>query len=122
VRPSWTGPRAAAVGLVAANAVPLVGGVALEWGLHSILVGCWLESAAVCVASVAKIRRTAGEDDPADLPSFEFNDTPVEAFAVARIGTPIGALVVMVLVKTALDLRGRRKEHERARRREPSPA
>lgn len=217
MRPSWARPRTAAAGLVAANAVPLVGVLALGWGLHSILVGYWLESAAVGVASVAKIRRAAGDDDPAELPSMSFNDTPVEsfvgrsnravarfflghygafwavhglfvllfpavfsglapasprvvaaaavglaayhavsyrinyvggreyervgpvtlmvepyrrvfvlhltvvlgAFAVAWIGAPVGALAVMVLVKTALDLRGHWREHERARRREP---
>jgi hypothetical protein len=37
------------------------------------------------------------------------------AFAVA----PVGALAVMVLAKTALDLRGHRREHDRARRRPP---
>jgi len=220
VRPSWARPRTAAAGLVVANAVPLVGVVALGWGLHSILVGYWLESAAVGVASVGKIRRAAGEDDPGELPSMSFNDVPVEsfvgrsnraiarfflghygafwivhgafvlvfplvfpglepaspgvvaaaavglaayhavsyrinyvgrreyervgpvtlmiepyrrvfvlhltvvlgAFAVARLGAPVGALAVMVVVKTALDLRGHWKEHERARRRGPSPA
>jgi len=39
-------------------------------------------------------------------------------FAVATIGAPVGALVVMVLVKTALDLRAHLREHERARNRE----
>ena len=43
------------------------------------------------------------------------------AFAVAAIGAPVGALVVMVLAKTGLDLRGHWREHERARRR-PSGA
>ena len=41
------------------------------------------------------------------------------AFAVAAIGAPVGALVVMVLAKTALDLRGHWREHDRARRRPP---
>jgi len=43
------------------------------------------------------------------------------ALAVASVGAPVGALVVMVLAKTALDLRGHWKEHDRARRRAPSP-
>ena len=41
------------------------------------------------------------------------------AFAVAAVGTSVGALAVMVLVKTALDLRGHWKEHDRARQRAP---
>ncbi len=44
------------------------------------------------------------------------------AFAVAAVGAPIGALVVMILVKTVLDLWGHWKEHERARDRVPDPA
>lgn len=43
----------------------------------------------------------------------------VGAFAIAAIGAPVGALVVMVLVKTALDLRGHWREHARARHRSP---
>lgn len=39
------------------------------------------------------------------------------AFAIAEIGAPVAALVVMVLVKTLLDLRGHWNEHDRARRR-----
>lgn len=207
------GPRTAVTGLIVANAVPLVGVVAFGWELHSLLVGYWLESGVVGVASVAKIRRAAGEDDPDELPSFSLNDRPVGsfigetnrriagffvghyggfwavhgvfvfvfpavfprmswaspgvvaaaavglaayhavsyrlnfvdegeyervgpvtlmvepyrrvlvlhitvvlgAFGVAAIGAPVGALVVMVLVKTGLDLRGHWAEHERAR-------
>jgi len=41
-------------------------------------------------------------------------------FAIAPFGAPVGALVVMVLAKTVLDLRGHWREHERARRRSPS--
>lgn len=41
-------------------------------------------------------------------------------FAIGAIGAPVGALVVMVLVKTALDLRGHWREHDRARRRAPT--
>lgn len=209
----------AVAGLLVANAVPLAGVVAFGWDLHSLLVGYWLESAAVGVASVAKIRRAKGEDDPEELPSFELNDRPVRsfvgssnrgiaaffvfhygafwavhgvfvlafpfmfpglapadpavvavaavglaayhavsyrvnfvagrefestgpvtlmvepyrrvfvlhltvvlgAFAVAAVGAPVGALAVMVLVKTALDLRGHWREHDRARRRSPTP-
>jgi len=44
------------------------------------------------------------------------------AFAVAAIGAPVGALAVMVLVKTVLDLRGHWREHDRPRRRSPSRA
>lgn len=218
MRPSWPGPPTAAAGLVLANAVPLVGVVSFGWDLHSLLVVYWLESAAVGVASVAKILRAEGEDDSAKLPSLELNDRPVRslvgwskrriasffvfhygtfwivhgvfvlgfavmfpalppaspsvvglagvglaayhavsyranyvgereyersgpvtlmvepyrrvfvlhativvgAFAVAAIGAPVGALVVMVLVKTVLDLRAHWKEHARARRRSPS--
>ena len=35
------------------------------------------------------------------------------AFAVSALGTPAGALVVMVLVKTALDVRAHLREHDR---------
>jgi len=203
--------------LVVANAVPLVGVVGFGWDLHSLLVVYWLESAAVGVASVAKIRRAEGEDDPGELPSISLGDTPIASFvgrqrrhvigffvfhygtfwivhgafvlafpgvfpgleraslrvvgpatvglvayhalsyrstyvgrgeyersgpvtlmiepyrrvlvlhltvllgavAVAAVGAPVGALVVMVLVKTALDLRAHRHEHARARRRTP---
>ena len=205
-------------GLILANAVPLVGVVGFGWDLHSLLVGYWLESAAVGLTSVAKIRRAEGEDDPEELPSIEFDGKPAEslvghpnrliaiffvthyglfwithgvfvlafpvmipglemaspsvvvaaavclgayhavsyrvnyvgereyerngpvtlmvepyrrvfvlhativlgAFAIAWIGAPVGALAVMVLAKTVLDLRAHRKEHERARRRPPS--
>lgn len=44
------------------------------------------------------------------------------AFAVAMIGAPVGAVAVMVLVKTILDLRGHWREHDRARRRGPPTA
>ena len=46
------------------------------------------------------------------------------AFGVALVGSPVGALVVMVVVKTLLDLRGHWQEHDRARQRtlDPSPA
>lgn len=204
-------------GLIVANAVPLVGVVGFGWDLHSLLVGYWLESGAVGVASVAKIRRAEGEDDPGELPSLSLNDRPVDsfvgrssrliaaffvahygafwvahgafvllfpalipglepasprivaaaavslaayhavsywanyvgereyersgpvtlmvepyrrvfvlhltvvlgAFAVAAIGAPVGALVVMVVAKTGLDLRGHWREHARTRRRSP---
>jgi len=36
-------------------------------------------------------------------------------FAVGSVGAPVGALVVMVLAKTALDLRGHWREHDRAK-------
>lgn len=214
---AWGDSRAVAVGLVLANAVPLVGVVSFGWNLHSLLVIYWVESAAVGVESVAKIRRAEGEDDPEELPSLSLNDTPVTsfvgrsnlviagffathyggfwvvhgafvmafplmfsmplaspsvvalsavglvgyhvasyrtnyvgereyersgpvtlmvepyrrvfvlhltivigAFAVVWIGAPAGALVVMVLVKTVLDLRAHWAEHERARRRDRS--
>ncbi|WP_114577430.1 DUF6498-containing protein [Saliphagus sp. LR7] len=219
MRQRWEESRAVAVALVLANAVPLVGVVFLGWNLHSLLVIYWLESGAVGVESVAKIRRAEGEDDPEDLPSLSLNDTPVAsfvgrsngaiagffathyggfwvvhglfvlvfptmfpmptaspsavagsvvalaayhvasyrinyvgkseyerngpvtlmvepyrrvfvlhltivvgAFAVAWIGAPAGALVVMVLVKTVLDLRGHWREHDRAQRRTPPEA
>lgn len=218
MQPSWAEPRTTAAGLLLANAVPLIGVVALGWNLHSLLVGYWLESGAVGVASVAKIRRAEGEDDRAELPSIALNDRPVEwflgrsnrriatffaghygsfwlvhglfvlvlpaafpdqspaslpvvalaavslaayhavsyrinyvgqaeyehsgpvtlmiepyrrvlvlhltvvfgAFAIAWIGAPVGALVVMVLVKTVLDLRGHWREHDRAQQRAPT--
>lgn len=41
------------------------------------------------------------------------------AFAVAGMGAPVGALIVMVVVKTALDVRAHLKEHDRAQR--PTP-
>jgi hypothetical protein len=216
MRPPWAGPRAVVAGLVLANAVPLVGVVAVERDLHSLLVAYWLESGVVGAAFVARIRRAEGEDDPRELPSLSLNDRPVEsfvghpkrhvitffvfhygtfwvvhgvfvllfpglfgmepaspsvvalagvglvahhvisyrvnylgereyervgpvalmvepyrrvvvlhvtvvlgAFAVAAIGAPVGALAVMVLAKTVLDVRGHRKEHDRARRRSP---
>jgi len=43
----------------------------------------------------------------------------IGAFVVASLGTPVGALVVMVLVKTALDLRAHLREHDREK---PDPA
>ncbi len=219
MRQGWEESRAVAAGLVLANAVPLVGVVFFGWNLHSLLVIYWLESGAVGVESVAKIRRAKGEDDPETLPSLSLNDTPVAsmvgrsnraiagffvahyggfwvvhgvfvmvfpamfpmpvaapsavagsvvalaayhvasyrinylgngeyersgpvtlmvepyrrvfvlhltivvgAFAVAWIGAPAGALVVMVLVKTVLDLRGHWREHDRAQRRTPPEA
>jgi hypothetical protein len=214
---SWPGSRVAAAGLILANAVPLVGVAAFGWDLHSLLVVYWLESGAVGVATVAKIRRAEG-DDGQRLPSIQFDGRSIDwfvgrgnllvagvfvvhyglfwfvhgvfvlffplffpdldpaspavvavaavglaayhavsyranyieggeyertgpvtlmtqpyrrvfvlhltvvlgAFGVAGLGAPIGALIVMVLVKTALDLWGHWKEHERARRRPPS--
>lgn len=41
------------------------------------------------------------------------------AIGVAVVGAPVGALVVMVLAKTALDLRGHWREHDRAEQRMP---
>jgi len=216
MRPSQSGSRAAVAWLVCANAVPLVGVVGFGWDLHSLLVVYWLESAVVGVASLAKIRRAEGTDDPGELPALSFNDRPVASFvgrpkrriaaffavhyglfwgvhgafvlvfpgvfglepaspavvgpavvglvayhavsyrgnyldrreyeragpvtlmvepyrrvfvlhltvvlgacAVAAIGAPVGALAVMVLVKTVLDLRGHWREHDRAQRRSP---
>jgi hypothetical protein len=46
----------------------------------------------------------------------------VGAFVVASVGAPVGALAVMVLAKTLLDLRGHWREHDRARERAPSPS
>lgn len=47
------------------------------------------------------------------------------AFAVAGLGAPVGALIIMVITKTVLDVRAHLKEHERARQptgaREPTP-
>lgn len=43
------------------------------------------------------------------------------AFAIAGLGVPVAALVVMVLAKTLLDLRGHLREHDRAQRRSPVP-
>lgn len=214
MRPSYHGSRAAAAGLVLANLVPLVGVVGFGWNLHSLLVGYWLESGVVGAATVAKIRRAEGDDDPGSLPNVAFNGRRVAsfvgasrrliagfflvhygvfwvvhglfvfafaavfpalepaapavvgaatvglaashavsyrrnyvggreyertgpvtlmvapyrrvlvlhltvvvgAFAVGAIGAPVGALVVMVLAKTALDVRGHWREHGRARR------
>ena len=213
--PSPSGPRMTAATLLVANAVPLVGVLAFGWGLHSLLVVYWVESAVVGTASVAKILRAEGEDDPTELPSIQFNDRSVGsfvgesnrriatffvshygvfwlvhglfvgifplifprmawtrprvvaaaavglvayhvisyrvnfvgqgefehsgpvtrmvepyrrvlvlhltvifgAFGVGALGSPVGALVVMVVVKTVLDFRGHWKEHDRARRR-----
>ena len=212
--PSRSGSRTATAGLVLANTVPLVGVLTLGWDLHSLLVVYWLESGVVGAASVAKICRAAGEDDPAELPSIRFDDRSVASFvglsnrriagffvshygvfwlvhgvfvllffvvlpgvepgspsvvgtasvglvayhavsyrtnyvgereyerngpvtlmfepyrrvfvlhatvvlgalAVVAVGAPAGALAVMVLVKTVLDLRGHWKEHVRAQR------
>lgn len=44
------------------------------------------------------------------------------AFGVAIVGSPVGALVVMVVLKTLLDLRGHWREHDRARQRTPDPS
>lgn len=221
MRLSQPGSRVAVAGLVVANAVPLVGVVALGWDLHSLLVVYWLESGVVGASFLAKILRATGEDDPASLPSMSFNDRPVRAFAnapnvavarffvghygvfwlvhgvfvlgfplwfadvpfaspsvvalaavglvayhgvsyrrnfvgrreyertgpatlmvepyrrvlvlhltivvgafvVAGVGASVGALAVMVVAKTVLDLRGHWKEHDRARRRpHPTPS
>lgn len=73
--PSRSDPRVATAGLIVANLVPVVGVVAFEWDLHSLLVGYWLESGVVGAASVAKIRHAAGTDDPEDLPELELNGT-----------------------------------------------
>jgi hypothetical protein len=209
--------RLAAAALVAGNVVPLVGVVAFDWSLASLLVVYWVESGIVGAFSVAKIRRATGGDDPDDLPSLSFDDRSVAsfvgepndaiarffighyggfwaihggfvvalsvtfladagpidpvavavvagslvashgysyrvnfvgereferagpvtlmvdpyrrvfvlhltivlgAFAVDLVGAPVGALVVMVLAKTALDLRAHRREHARMRARE----
>lgn len=40
---------------------------------------------------------------------------------IALLGAPVSLLAVMVLLKLLLDLRGHWKEHDRARRREPTP-
>jgi hypothetical protein len=215
MREPWPSRKAVVAGLVLANAVPLVGVLGFGWDLHSLLVGYWLESGAVGVASIAKIRRAEGDDDPSALPSVSFNDRSVQSFVgkpnrhvawfvgfhygafwvvhgifvfafpvmfrgltpaspeivglavvglvgyhavsyrinyvdgrefertgpvtlmvepyrrvlvlhvtilfgatvIAVVGAPVGALAVMVLAKTVLDLRGHWKEHGRVRRR-----
>jgi hypothetical protein len=43
------------------------------------------------------------------------------AFAVELLGTPVGALVVMVLMKIAVDLRAHWREHVRAQRGDATP-
>ncbi|MDG5761153.1 DUF6498-containing protein [Natronococcus sp. A-GB1] len=70
---SWSGSRTAAIGLVVANLVPLVGVAFFGWTLHSLLVIYWLESGVLGAAYVAKIRRAAGEDDPEALPEWEIS-------------------------------------------------
>ena len=213
--PSTSGPRMTAGTLIVANAVPLVGVLAFGWGLQSLLVVYWVESAVVGAISVAKILHAEGADDPDELPSVSFNDRSVRsfvgksnrrlatfflshygtfwlvhglfvgifpamfpgmawasprvvaaaavslvayhvvsyrlnfvgqgeyedtgpvtlmvepyrrvlllhvtiilgAFGVAALGSGVGALVVMVLLKTILDFRGHWKEHDRARQR-----
>lgn len=213
-----SGPRLALAGLVLANLIPFIGVVWLSWNLHALLVIYWLESGSIGLASVAKIRRAKGQDDPDELPSISLNDKSIRsfigesnwriagffafhygafwlvhgvfvfvffglfpgvkaaslsvvvpaaiglfayhglsyrvnfigqreyerngpvrlmvepyrrvfvlhmtillgAFAVAGLGAPVGALIMMVVVKTALDLHAHLKEHDRASRRTPS--
>lgn len=57
---------------VAGNVTMLI--AALWWGtnVHAIVVIYWLETAVVGVATVAKIRRAEGEDDPDHLPNWEY--------------------------------------------------
>ncbi|MFC6954385.1 DUF6498-containing protein [Halorubellus litoreus] len=215
---SSPGSRLAVVGLLAGNAIPLVGVAFFGWGVPALMLVYWLESAVVGVGSVAKILRAAGEDDPAELPEMSFNDRSVAsfvgrskrsvagffvqhygvfwlvhgvfvltvfrgfaplvdgewasvviptvgfvgyhalsyrlnfvgygefersgpvtlmvepyrrvlvlhltivlgAFAVGGVGAPVGAVAVMVLVKTVLDLRGHWRAHDRANRRSSS--
>lgn len=90
-KPPWvplSDAQTAAGGLVAANLVPLVGVVAFGWGLHSLLVAYWLESGAIGAASVAKIRRAEGVDDPTAIPDWEFNGKSASSF----VGKSNGAI------------------------------
>lgn len=91
--PTWTGPRTAAAGLILANTVPPVGVVVLGWDLHSLLVGYWLESGAVGVAYVAKIRRAEGQDDAEDLPSFSLDERPVPSFVGRPTRHPVAFFI-----------------------------
>jgi hypothetical protein len=75
-----TGPRTTALALVASNLVPLVGVVALGWNLLALLVLYWVESGIVGASYAARILRSEGEDDPAELPSMSFNDRSVASF------------------------------------------
>lgn len=78
-----SGTQTAAVGLVAANLVPLVGVLAFGWTLHSLLVAYWLESGAIGAAYIAKIRRAEGVDDPSAIPDWEFNGKSASSFVGA---------------------------------------
>lgn len=74
------GSRVAVVGLLAGNAIPLVGVLFYGWGVPALLLVYWLESAVVGVESIAKILRAEGTDDPDGLPSMRFNDRSVASF------------------------------------------
>jgi hypothetical protein len=96
----WAGRsrRAALVALLATNAVPLIGVLGFGWSVQTLLVLYWLESAVVGAFNVPKRRRAHG----------------------------VGALVVMVVVKTVLDLRAHLREHASddrpsAERQRPAP-
>jgi len=78
--PSWPGSRAAAVGLIVTNAVPLVGVVGFGWDRHSLRVVYWLESGVVGAETVAKIIRAEGGDNPEALPSIQFDGRPIDSF------------------------------------------
>lgn len=89
----FSGSREAAVGLVVANLVPLVGVLFYGWNAHSILVVYWLESGVVGVESVLKILRAAGEDDPEELPHMQLNERSVRGF-VGRSNRKIAGFFV----------------------------
>jgi len=81
--------RVPTVGLVVANAVPLVGVVSYGWTVYSLLVIYWVECGVVGLVSVAKIRRAAGTDDPDDLPEMS---TPGRS-ASSLVGAPTREVV-----------------------------
>jgi hypothetical protein len=77
---STSGSRFSTLGLVAGNAIPLVGVLAFDWSVAVLLVVYWVESGVVGASFFAKILRARGEDDPDALPALEFGDRSVASF------------------------------------------
>lgn len=68
VRRRFTG-----TGVVIANFVPLAVLFVVDIDVHAFLVVYWLEAGVIGVVTMKKIRRATGDDDPEQLPDWEYS-------------------------------------------------
>ena len=67
----------AAFFIIVRNSIPLVILLILGIDIHALLIAYWIEIGIVGAATVAKIRRAEGTDNPESLPGSEFKFRPI---------------------------------------------